>query len=100
MGIKHFFTTFADNVNIDTSPLPDPSSNRAALTDIFNVVFGVMAAIAVLIIVIAGVKFIWSRGDAQATAKARNAIVYAALGLVVIMLAYAIVTFVLNILGG
>lgn len=89
------WSILAQTIDI-AGPLPQVTDN--ALQNIVNVVFAVTAAIAVLIIVIAGVKFIWSRGDPQATVKARNAIVYAGIGLIVVSVAFSITTFVLNVL--
>lgn len=80
--------------------LPQVDAGDQQLQIIFNTVFAIMAAVAVLIIVIAGFRYVISRGDPQAVAKARNAIIYAAIGLVVIMTAYAIVALALNVAGG
>lgn len=57
---------------------------------------GIAASVALLMIVWGGVKYITSKGDPGATAKARNTIIYAAVGLAISMLAFAIVTFVLG----
>lgn len=61
-----------------------------------SVVFALAASIAVLMIVIAGFRYILAHGDSNAMAQARNSIIYAVVGLVVIMAAYAIVTFVVK----
>lgn len=90
---------FATQVNIRDA-LPNVTADQARIQLIMNVVFGIMAAVAVLIIVIAGFKMILSRGDPQGIGKARNAIVDAAIGLAVIALAYTIVSVALSALGG
>lgn len=54
----------------------------------------VVGAVAVVMIIVGGFKFITSGGDADGTKKARNTIIYAAAGLVVIILAQSIVYFV------
>jgi uncharacterized membrane protein YjfL (UPF0719 family) len=41
-------------------------------------------------------KFVLSRGNPDAVAKARNTIIYAAVGLVISMLSFAIVRFVVR----
>ena len=79
-------------------PLPKVSTDARILA-IFNTTLGVAGAIAVLIIVIAGFRYIVSQGDSSQVAAARNAILYAVVGLVVIMLAFAIVNFVIGGLG-
>lgn len=65
-------------------------------TVIFQYLFGTIGAIALLIIVIAGLRFILSNGDPQNVSKARNTIIYAAVGLAIAVSAEVIVTFVLN----
>ena len=47
-------------------------------------------------IVMGGISFATSQGDTAKVAKARNTILYGVVGLVVALLAFAIVNFVLN----
>lgn len=51
---------------------------------------------AVVIIIIAGINFIASNGDSAGTNKARMAIIYASVGLVVIAISQAIITFIVS----
>lgn len=88
---------FATDVPINEA-LPNVSTDPERLQTIASVVFGIMGVVAVMIIVIAGVKFIISRGDPQATATARRAILYSVIGLIVLILSFGIVTFTLNVL--
>ena len=53
------------------------------------------AAIAVIIIVIAGFYYVTSNGNAQQVTRAKNAILGAVVGLIVILSAFAITRFVL-----
>ncbi len=55
--------------------------------------------IAVIIIIIQGIKMTLSTGDAGQVKSARDGVIYAAVGLVVAVLAQAIVRFVLNRIG-
>jgi len=66
------------------------------IEEILQIVFGLGATISVLVIVIAGIMFILSRGDPQKSATARNAIIYAGIGLAIMVSAFAIVGFVLE----
>ena len=83
---------------INTNPLPKPTGGASVgrIQIILSIVFAITGAIALLIITIAGFKFVVSRGDPQAVAGARSAIVYAVVGLVVSVTSFTIVTFVLN----
>lgn len=84
--------TFAQK--IDTSPLPDIDAGNNQINDITTIVFSITGAISVLVITIAGFQYITSQGNPQAVAKAKNAIIYACVGVVVSILAFAIVNFV------
>ncbi len=61
--------------------------------DIFSWVVGV---ISVVMIMVGGVKYITSQGSSEGVTAAKNTILYAAVGLVVVALAQVIVRFVLN----
>ncbi len=61
--------------------------------DLFSLVVGV---IAVIMIIIGGLKYITSGGDSGNITGAKNTILYAIIGLVVVALAQFIVKFVLN----
>lgn len=80
----------------DIGSLPKTSVDSGAVSGILTVVFGIFATVAVLIIVIAGLFFVLSRGNPEKAGKARNTIIYAAVGLVLSMSAFAIVEFVVG----
>ncbi len=61
------------------------------LTDVLIFIIG---AIAVLMIIIGGIRYVLSAGDQTALTSAKNTILYAVIGLVVAFTAYAIVHFV------
>lgn len=69
---------------------------NSKITSIVELVFGVFGGVALIIIILAGIQFITSQGDPQKTAKARNTIIYAAVGLAVSLTAFAIVSVVVN----
>lgn len=66
------------------------------LTIIINVIVGIVGFVAVAMIVMGGISFATSQGDTAKVAKARNTILYGVVGLVVALLAFAIVNFVLK----
>ena len=59
----------------------------------------ISGALAVVLIIIAGFMFIFSQGNPQSAGRARSTVLYAIIGLVVVVIGQAIVTFVLNRLG-
>ena len=63
---------------------------------VVNIMLFILGAIAVIMIVIGGIKYTTSNGDSSAITSAKNTILYSVVGLVVAILAYAIVNFVLG----
>ena len=69
------------------------------LATILNVLSWVAGVISVVMIIISGIRFAVSGGDSGAVAGARNGIIYAVVGLAVVVLAQSIVRFVLVNVG-
>lgn len=59
----------------------------------------ILGAISVLVIIIAGIMYATSGGEAANIKRAKDMLMYAIIGLVVALLAYAIVNFVLTQIG-
>lgn len=66
----------------------------------YSLLFTAAIILAVIFMLYAGITFITSKGDPTKLAESRKRLKYAILGLVVVILAFAIVSFVLTILGG
>lgn len=81
---------------IDVSPLPNPPADQGRINTAINITFAIMGAIALLTITIAGFRYVISQGNPSETAKAKNAIIYAGVGLAVAILAYSIISFVVR----
>lgn len=79
---------------IDLSPLPRASDGF--IPKILSIVIATLAAISLLFIVIGGFRYVLSQGDPQGVAKAKGTVLYAIIGLVVVIVSQAIVTFVIN----
>lgn len=63
---------------------------------IINVVLGVVGFLTVGVIILGGISFATSQGDAAKATKAKNTILFGVIGLVIALLAFAIVNFVLS----
>lgn len=61
-----------------------------------NVLTAIIASVSVLVLVIAGFMYITSAGNPDTVKKAKNAIIYALVGIVVAFFAQAIVRFILS----
>lgn len=66
------------------------------IKDIINVVSIVVAIVAVIMIIFGGLKYITSGGESSNVSSAKNTIIYAIIGLVVVALAQFVVRFVLG----
>ncbi len=63
-----------------------------------NVVLYIVGIIAVIMLIIGGIKYVVSGGDAKKVTDAKNTVLYAIIGLVICFLAFAIVNFVISAL--
>ena len=70
-------------------------NDDAAIVSILNQVYIVAGMVAVITIVIAGLAYVASRGNAERTKQARNAIMGALVGIVIIISAFAVTQFVI-----
>jgi hypothetical protein len=84
---------------INACKLPQPSANQATLSHLLTIFFTVIGAVAFLMLVIAGFRYVVSGGEPQKAAEARRQIIFIAAGLILAVLADVIVTFVLNKVG-
>ncbi len=82
----------------NTSPNGSLSINQVikVIVNIFSFVVGVVA---VIMIMVGGFQYVTSGGDSSKTSSAKNVIVYAIVGLLIVGFAQTIVWFVLNHLG-
>lgn len=82
--------------------LPEIGSNgdiRVTVINVIKKVLEFMALIAVVLIVVAGIRLVISQGDEGAKDTAKKTITYIIIGLVLIVFARAIVEFVAQALG-
>ena len=63
-----------------------------------NTVLYVVGIIAVIMLIIGGIKYVVSGGDSKKVTDAKNTVLYAIIGLVIAFLAFAIVNFVISAL--
>ncbi|HCR56108.1 TPA: hypothetical protein DIV49_03980 [Candidatus Saccharibacteria bacterium] len=69
---------------------------RAQLKTVVNILLFVLGSIAVIMIVVGGIRYALSAGDSSAITAAKNTILYAIIGVVVALLAYAIVNWIID----
>ncbi len=74
----------------------DDNSLIPTLQRVIEVILGLLGLIAVIFIILGAVTFVTSSGDPGKVKKAKDTILYGVIGVVVALLAYAIVNFVLS----
>ena len=65
-----------------------------------NILLYLVGVISLIVVIVGALRYVLSGGNPQATNAAKDTILYAVIGLVVALLAYAIVNFVLTRFGG
>lgn len=85
-----------DGVNSAGGASANKNTLNTSLKQVVNILLFILGAIAVIMIVVGGIRYALSAGDQSAITAAKNTILYAVVGLVVAMLAYAIVNFVVD----
>lgn len=75
----------------------NPNSDLSTvIKNILNAIIGVAGIVSVIYIIIGGVQYMTSSGDAAKTQKAKNTILYAVIGLIVCALSFAIVNWTID----
>jgi hypothetical protein len=101
-------TAGAVNVSKDCSTLGADAQNSAickggddqidgVVKTIVNTLLFILGAISVVVIIIAGIMYTVSGGNSNNVTRAKDMLLYAVIGLVVAVLAYAIVNFVVGL---
>ncbi len=76
----------------------DLFGDTGVFRQVTNVILYIVGIIAVIMLIIGGIRYVVSGGDAKKVTDAKNTVLYAIIGLVICFLAFAIVNFVINAL--
>ena len=97
-------TTGGSNLSLQAGA--DCSKGNGQQTDLFgqsgvfktitNVLLFLIGAISVIMLVIGGLRYVVSGGESSAVTAAKNTILYAIVGVIVALLAYAAIAFVIG----
>lgn len=83
-----------------TTGIPVTNNPEGALEDVIKTIVNILTIlvgiIAVIMIIVSGFRYITSGGDAQKITSAKNTLVYAIIGLIIVALAQIIVKLVIN----
>ena len=78
----------------------DLFGEKGAFRQITNTILYIVGVIAVIMLIIGGIRYVVSGGDSKKVTDAKNTVLYAIIGLVIAVFAYAIVNFVITSLPG
>lgn len=95
---QHLLTalTYFGLGDLKSGSLPQANADERSLVLLLNVVLAIVGALALLMIVISGLRYILSAGDPQKTSQAKQGILYALVGLVIAIMAQVIVSFIVR----
>jgi len=80
----------------DSTGQKDSRSAGDLAKDFVNIMLFAIGILAVIMIIWGGIRYVLSGGDSGAVSSAKKTILYAVVGLIVAILAYAIVNFVIT----
>lgn len=80
----------------DAKPDGVPTDLNASLTVITNTLLLAIGFVSVVMLIIGGFRYVLSNGNEKSVTGAKDTILYAIIGVVVALLAYAIINFVLG----
>lgn len=89
----------ADAAHSSSQPT-DIFGDSGIFTRVSNILLFIIGVLSVIMLIIGGLRYVISGGNASAVTAAKNTILYAIVGLVVAILAYAIIHFVITALTG
>lgn len=69
-------------------------------TQVTNTVLYIVGIVSVIMLIYGGLRYVISGGDSKKVTDAKNTILYAIIGLIISILAFAIVNFVINAITG
>ena len=87
-------TGYVADTGLEVSTETDP---RALISNIVTYLMTFLGLIAVIVILLGGFKWMTAAGNEDKVAEAKKTIIAGCIGLVIILAAYAIVNFVINI---
>ena len=80
-----------------TSEMPTTLFGNAGIfTQIVNVMLFLVGILSVIMLIFGGLRYVISRGESKAVEAAKNTILYAIIGLIIAVMAYAAINFVLT----
>ncbi len=83
-----------DETNCDGAASTDGSTFAGIITNVINILSILVGAVSVIMLIVGGFRYIISNGDSNSTKGAKDTIMYALIGLIIVLFAQVIVRFV------
>lgn len=99
LGDAAFAQSTSDTIREGVSDVGEGNADAdlgVIIQTIINIILFLVGVVAVIMIIIGGFRYVVSGGDSSATKAAKDTIMYAVIGIIVALIAFAIVNFVLN----
>lgn len=87
------------NFKINAADAGIPQASNAVITNILNAVYFWTGILAVIVIIVAGFYYVTSANNSDRLTRAKNAILYAVIGLIVVLIAFFITNFIIKGVG-
>jgi len=85
----------AAKISAQKAGIPEVNADNA-ISGILNAVYFAAGITAIIVIIISGIFYVISQGDASKIKRAKDGILYAVVGLVLVMVAFVLTNFVIG----
>ena len=92
--------TLAETMTINPVDGGSADDLPATINNIITAIVGILGLACVIIVIIGGIQYMTSSGDAGKVKKAKDTILYGVIGMVICVLAYAITAFIISAING
>lgn len=94
--MKDVLTKFAYTAQGQVEGFENGGDLPETIINIISVIIGVLGIVAVIVVIIGGILYMTSTGESGKVKKAKDTILYGVIGLIVCILAFAIVNFIIR----
>lgn len=94
--MNNLLTQFGTGIAVDKVNNGTGEELKTSITSIITAIVAALGVVCVVVVIIGGVNYMLSSGDAGKVKKAKDTILYGVIGLIICVLAYAIVNFVIG----
>lgn len=83
-------------MNATSAGTSTPTDANVVIKNVTNIMFFIIGALSVIMLIYGGIRYTTSGGNTNSVTAAKNTVIYSIVGLVISILAYAIVNFVVT----